>query len=83
MKLVKLSTIIHTFEVIIEIFILELVLIETGTDIKTLIGFYSPVEYCSIDIGYSLITKIHFKLFFFVLFFNLLSIIIKLLLNEN
>lgn len=50
MKLVKLSTIIHTCEVLIEIFILELVLIETGTDIRTLIEFYSPIEYRSISV---------------------------------
>lgn len=41
MNLIKSSTIIHTCEVLIEIFILELVLIETGTDIRRLIGFYS------------------------------------------
>lgn len=41
MIFVKSSTIIHTCEVLIEIFILELVLIETGTDIRRLIGFYS------------------------------------------
>lgn len=68
MKLIKLSTIIHTFEVLIEIFILELVLIETGTGIRTLIGFYSPVEYYSIDIGYSLITKVHFRQLFLLFF---------------
>lgn len=66
MKLVKLSTIIHTCEVLIEIFILEVVLIETGTDITTLIGFYMPGEYSSMDVGHSLITKVHFRISFFL-----------------
>jgi len=62
MKLVKLSTIIHTCEVLIEIFILEVVLIETGTDITTLIGFYLSVEYSSMGVGHSLITKVQFRI---------------------
>jgi len=65
MKLVKLSTIIHTCEVLIEIFILEVVLIETGTDITTLIGFYFPVKYSSIGVGHSLIAKVHFRISFY------------------
>lgn len=58
MKFVKLSTIIHTCEVLIKIFVSELVLIENGTDIRTLIGFYLLVEYGSIRVSDPLTPKV-------------------------
>lgn len=67
MKIIKLSTIIHTCEVLIEIFVLELALIEIGTDIRTLIGFYLMVGYCSIGVCDHFLSKVDLRICFFFL----------------